>query len=158
MILKEYIKTLNPDETVSIGVCSGFLFIGKPYEFLLDSPKLDEEWKIKLKRNVKRFDSAVSNMKKDAPSRENYEDDASYNKVIASWTESFNAQEENQRYAQEIYDRFTSFGEREIKEAYRNLDDNGTIILLEGTESGGFWFVQEYKDYRQGKFTLEEGA
>ncbi len=156
MLLKEYVKTLKPEENISIGVCSGFLFIGKPYEFMLDSKSLNNEWKDKLKRSAKRYDYIISSMKKDAPVRENYEDDASFNKVITSWMESFSAQEESQRIANEIYDNFTPFEEREIKEVYRNLDDNGTIILLNGTEGGGFWFVEEYKDHKQGIFHSEK--
>lgn len=163
MKLKEQIAKLNPEELVYIGSRSAFFFIGTPKEFMLECDKLSNMWLKSFNTTLSRSKTAIANFEKSVPDasaivkkkmtdtqlHRTIEVEVSYAERLKYWADKLITLRENMAHVQEIVDTFTPFTERDVKEIYKNIDRDASIIIVDGYETARFWFKHEYDEFKQ---------
>ena len=163
MQLKTKLLQLNQNEPVSIGAQSGFFFIGYPKEFLEQEEEINKQWQTFFAQCLNSATAAYENCLA-APPEPNKEvkrrqvdfainrmTDAviPYEVLYKEWEEKCAALQVSKFKALKRYDKFKPFGKRDVKECYRNLDNNANIVIIRGYESGRYWTKQEYDRDKQ---------
>lgn len=161
MKLFEQLQILNQEEDVFISSKSAFFFIGTPIEFESMSPELDMQWYKTFYDRITNAENKCNNHFKNKPSenmkpvtKKVYEDGRQvertldYDYFIKLWESKYSEYEKQVEHAKELFYQFKSFRNREVLEVYRNIDNNATIIIVEGSESARFWFKSEWQRFK----------
>ena len=161
------------DETVKIGSKVGFMFCGTVdantestidklsdiqlarlkrlcAEYQKDNARFEGTWETKHK-NMKRFMAGVAlkeRWKKEKREERYKEAEATFK---AERLKARIALDERIAEASERIRTWTNLNERKVKEEYESIE-GGTIIIIEGKESGDYWDVAEY----EGRTTTHE--
>ena len=163
MTLFEQLDALNPNEDVFIGSKSAFFFIGKPEEFENAVYDLDKQWYANFKTRIKSAQNKIASHKAtkpkedmkpvvkkmwDADAGKNAEVELKYEYFYTLWHKKLEEYQRQVAHAKEMFVRFKPFSGREVKEVYRNIADDATIVIVEGDEAARFWFKSEYERFK----------
>ncbi len=137
MTLEEYMETAPEGLIVSVGMKSGYVFIGNKAEYedyidLLSREALDnlEELRSRYKRKVANVKAALEKDKSGLLNSKLRETKAKY--------DFFNKRVKD----------YKPFRDREIKETYKRLNPNdGVCVIVEGLDEGRYWVRCEYEKY-----------
>lgn len=170
MKLFEQLKLLNQEEDVFISSKSAFFFIGTPDEFEKMAPELDMQWYktyferitgAETKRNnhlkLKPSENMKPVVKKFYENGESVEKILDYTYFLESWQSKLSDCEKQIEHAKDLFYKFKPFRNREVIEVYRNIDNNATIVHVEGEETARFWFKSEWERFRKtGKVVIDD--
>ena len=158
MKLKRKLEELSPDEIVCIGSRSAFFFIGYPKEFIENEEKFNERWRKTFEKNLESAKTSYESCLKNPPSPDSEvkrrERDEKLNRMVdmvvpyevllKEWESKLNQLQESIATAQKKLDKFTPFLTRDVKESYRKIDNDGTVIIIRGYEVAPYWFKKEF--------------
>ena len=167
MILIDKLKELNPNEIVFIGSNSAFFFIGTPSEFEEQRIRLNSEWEDKFSRSLKNAENALALHKSTKPAKNepsttkkvwNIDGNigatrvaVDYDEKLKNWETKLETLERSVTTRCAVLYNFTDFGEREVVDCYRNMNNDANIIIVKGEETARFWFREEYLRYINGE-------
>lgn len=143
------LEKIEPDEIVYIGASSGFFFIGTAQDAInsIDDISLNFLSKMKDRRYIhfNKLDETIENIpvkKRHSP----------------KWVK------EARKYARNIEDKcnlidaiekdiktFKMISDRRVIEIFSRIQNDGMCIIVEGTENGAFWSIEEYQNANKEK-------
>lgn len=158
MKLGEFIFSQLDNMIVSVGVSSGFCFIGNKETFKADAKKIDAKFKSNADRKLKKVDRDLTQLRyKSTVKRDevSYEVDANgveravikpWKKVLKELKEQIKEQEALYAEVENYIIDYVPIADREIKETYNKfeVEKDGIVALVEGTENGRYWLKSEY--------------
>lgn len=162
MKLNKKIRNMEEDEKIYVGPGSAFFYIGPARNFFKDIDEINNAQIKKLKKNLRSVTNQVKKHLETKPSAdekyvERYWDFdenvfkervVPYEKLYAEWEKKYIKLSGTLERDKDLVDNFTNFETREVKEVYKNIDNNATIIIIEGKEQGRFWLENEYCHYK----------
>ena len=165
MKLGELLGKLNSEEIVFIGSRSAFFFIGLPEEFKSVQKELNKNWHKNFSKTVSRFEQIKVNWEKQKPkayqvvkrkvmdvfTNKTVEKIVPYEERLATWNTRYQEICDGLDQYKVVVDNWTDFENREVKRCYRNIDNNATVIIVDGYEVARFWFKSEYDDFKKDK-------
>lgn len=165
MKLKEALKN-HMGEKVKIGSSASFVFCGEVDENIFETMKQCSEYEIEkrmkaytlqtrkshkafMSKLADKMNAGLRRIKRQA-AFESWELDR-YNKEIAAFMNECESEKEHEREmrmnnvaSEEFKKNWVEFLERNVKEEYESLE-GGTIIIIEGNETGAYWTYEEYE-------------
>lgn len=162
MKLKTKIKDLDKKELVYIGSKSGFIFIGYPEDFEKEVDELNTKHLKNFKTTLYNVGSRYNTLYNNKPNEGKHEiikvwsngrcveKEVDYAFLIKRWKDKLNQLEETKSRYEEMVDTFRDFRERDVLDCYRNIDNNGTILIVSGNECGRFWFYSDVLKSKKG--------
>lgn len=135
--LKEFIEqyTKDKDTVFMVGAASSFFFIGTADEFKRDAYKIDAEF----------IKAAQAGLKKSPPKTDSPQEEQMAEKIQEDQTAFIGGNSRTGVSDKQAYiDSYIPIKEREVLESYPRLQGDGIIVGIEGTESGKFWYKEEY--------------
>lgn len=160
MKLIDLINKLNGDELVFIGSKSAFFFIGYPKDFIAEEEKLNKEWFETYTNGITRTEKYIEKHLAEEPHEGDMErvknfktgkvelKPIDYNVLYKKWKDKLQTYINTCTAYKRNADTFKNFSQRNVLESYRNIDNNATIINVEGYEVARFWFYPEYVHFR----------
>lgn len=143
MLLKEFIEKTDDKTLFYIGANSAFMFAGYKPEYEEEITEISDRY----------YDSAQKGLKADKNTLKRLlETDIWYNdEPVEIYVQKLkNHSERIEQTVNRISERtlyiqnFTDLWEREIKEKYSRITDNGIVVIIDGTENGQYWDKEEY--------------
>lgn len=163
MKLIDKIQSLDDNEDVYIGSKSAFFFIGKPSEFMEELYSIDTQLYDMAVRRVIGSKARLTTHKNSKPKKGMSEVKRvwvdcnkvnkvfTYDELIVKWEEKLKILENTVKSNIQLVDTYKHLKDREVKESYRNIDNNANIVVVEGEESARFWFKSEWDRYKNGE-------
>lgn len=162
MKLNEKIRNMEEDEKICVGSGSAFFYIGPARNFFKDIDEINDMQMKKTQKNLQSVTNQVEKYLETKPSvDEKYvekywdfdenvfkERTVPYEEIYAKWEKKYIKLSRTLERDKDFVDNFTNFETREIKEVYKNIDNDATIIIVEGKEQGRFWLKNEYRHYK----------
>lgn len=127
----------DQNKTYFIGALNGYLFIGNIKQFQTDFRKISEECQQRIIDSKKNINKKISEINK-LIDKENETAEGKYIRKIDNLMNLV---------ARSLY-------ERNVIETYEKLStapDDGIAVIISGTESGKYWFKDEYDHYKHKK-------
>ena len=165
MKLREALKN-HMGEKVKVGLASSFVFCGDVNEYIFDTMERLSEYEVKkrlrsyaletrkshktfMNKWADKMNRGLRRIKRTAAiedwSLERYEKEIA---VFMNECETEKERERENRVSNQAAEQFkkawVSFLDRRVKEEYESIDE-GTIIIIEGNESGEFWTCDEFE-------------
>ena len=140
MTLADALREIQDDEIVHIGSGTGFLFVGDKDAFERDEEKINKECR---ERAIKMMTLYLDNIQK-----------ATHNigEKRIKLEELKNRVDAIQKLCDkvsEMKDNLIPLSERTVREIYPRIQGDGVIVLIEGAESGRYWYKSEYDKERK---------
>lgn len=141
MTLREYLEKADAEEILHIGSGNSFFFVGPKGEFKPED--IDTFFKDEAKRRCENYAKCISR---------------SLERVFSDGLEEKAKQSSHRRIKEHLQPilsnvtylhDFTPVIKREVKETYKRLQDDGIVVIVEGTEFGLYWDRKEYLEYRE---------
>jgi len=160
-----YELNVHYGETVKVGAANAFVFcgiVGDDIEEIMN--RLSDDYLTKMKKRLHfllkkdatfydRWQSKLDNAAKDLEKQirvfhlSSEEAEKRYDRMLQKHMENRNIDrmnlDKNINSLKETISGFTNFLERDVKEKYPSIDNEGTIIIFEGSEWGSYWSVDE---------------
>ena len=166
MNLIELLNSLDDEKDVYIGSKSAYFFMDKPSVFIEEIKEYDYTWQGKFyqtwKSSIGRLEAhkqmkpieGETQVKSVWENGNKVEKTFEYTELIDAWTKRLDALETNAKMWKKQLDEFKPFEEREVKEAYLNINKTAIIIIIEGYESGKFWLKSEWNRFKNGETVI----
>lgn len=141
MTLKEYLERADGEAILHIGAGNSFFFVGPKGEFKPED--IDTFFKDEAKRRCENYVKYISR---------------SLERVFSDGLEEKTKQSSHRRIKEHLQPilsnvtylhDFTPVIDREVKEAYKRIQGDGIVVIVEGTEFGPYWDRKEYLEYRE---------
>jgi len=161
MKLKDYVKEIDDNTTIFVGANngSGFVFAAPKKIFNEDIKRINDGVKNRL--NI--FIDTTKNYRRVCEDRANNVIDVIHSDLSDSEKQRRIENEifylKNSLYRLDNYypklfnyekalKDFVPIEEREVLESYNRLSDEGLVIIVDGCDSGSYWFAEEYLNER----------
>lgn len=158
MKLKTQLLQLNSEEDVCIGSRSAFFFIGKPQVFLDNEHIFNDKWYKTFVNSVRTATIAYNNLLASPPDKEakvtrkehdfktgkTMEVVVPFEDVVKDYNDKLNQLQDNIKSSNKRIEKFKPLSERTVRECYRSIDNDKTIILVKGDEMANFWLKKEF--------------
>lgn len=141
MTLKEYLERADGEAILHIGAGNSFFFVGPKGEFKPED--IDTFFKDEAKRRCENYVKYISR---------------SLERVFGDGLEEKTKQSSHRRIKEHLQPilsnvtylhDFTPVIDREVKEAYKRLQGDGIVVIVDGTEFGLYWDRKEYLEDRE---------
>lgn len=141
MTLREYLEKADADTILHIGSRNSFFFVGPKEEF--DPENIDAFFKGEAKRLCEDYVKRISR---------------SLERVFSDGLEEKTKQSSHRRIKEHLQPilsnitylhDFTPVIDREVKEAYKRIQGDGIVVIVDGTEFGLYWDRKEYLEHRE---------
>ena len=141
MTLKEYLEKADRETILHIGAGNSFFFVGPKGEF--KSEDIDTFFKDNAKRRCENYVKCISR---------------SLERVFNDGLEEKMKQQSHRRIKEHLQPilsnvtylhDFAPVIDREVKEVYKRIQDDGIVVIIEGTEFGPYWDRKEYLEDRE---------
>ena len=148
MTLREYLEKADADTILHIGAGNSFFFVGPKDEFKPED--IDAFFKDEAKRRCENYVQYISR---------------SLERVFSDGLEEKTKQSSHRRIKEHLQPilsnvtylhDFTPVIDREVKEAYKRIQGDGIVVIVEGTEFGLDWDRKEYLEYREKRKHLRQ--
>lgn len=154
MTLQEKIEEITVDDGkyIHIGAACGFFFVGTKEEYEANIDRIDEEYRLKIKKQIRKCNDAlrkrafirlelaaitdkgiIDYTSELLKLKEKLEHDIKMEIRIV--TKTYNAL----LHRKEELKNWIPFRDREVKETYERIAGDGVIITVCGDESGKYW-------------------
>lgn len=141
MTLDEFMKTADKDTDYFVGSTSNFFFIGNPEEYQKVIDQMSIDFVEAVKKQKKASESRLNRLIKHGEPRCL----ADLEKYIERYYKEKSRLEKLVDIKKEYLKTFVPLRYREIKEVYeREIHNDGTVVIIEGSEWGKYWDKQEY--------------